>query len=86
MDRARRDGWERAIDGFAGGLENADLHGIAEQELDELLDSLETSALPTEAFDNFLGKLVRLTTGMPGREVALNKAPMMPLYAEMSRR
>src|SRR6185503_4084096 len=52
-------GWERAIDGFAGGLENADLHGIAEQELDELLDTLETSALPTEAFENFLGKLIR---------------------------
>jgi len=32
--------WGRAVDGLGAGLENADLHGIAEQELDELLDSL----------------------------------------------
>ncbi|MFD4351472.1 hypothetical protein ACFWPX_02880 [Nocardia sp. NPDC058518] len=52
--------WERAIDNFAGGLENADLHGLAEHEVDELLDSLETpAALGSEAFENFLGKLVR---------------------------
>ncbi|MFI9407316.1 hypothetical protein [Nocardia sp. NPDC052316] len=52
--------WERTIDNFAGGLENADLHGLAEQELDELLDSLETpGALGSEVFENFLGKIVR---------------------------
>lgn len=52
--------WERTIDSFASGLENADLHGLAEQELDELLDSLETpAALGSVAFENFLGKLVR---------------------------
>ena len=34
--------------------------GIAEQELDELLDSLESpSAFDSEVFDNFIGKLVR---------------------------
>ncbi|MFC9434983.1 hypothetical protein [Nocardia sp. NPDC057030] len=52
--------WERAVDGFASGLENADLHGLAEQELDELLDSLHTpAALGSEVFENFLGKIVR---------------------------
>jgi hypothetical protein len=52
--------WERAVDGLGAGLESADLHGIAEQELDELLDSLESpSGFDSEVFDNFLGKLVR---------------------------
>lgn len=52
--------WERAIDGLAAGLENADLHGIAEQELDELLGSLENpSALDSEVLENFVGRLVR---------------------------
>jgi len=52
--------WGRAVDGLGAGLENADLHGIAEQELDELLDSLESPAgFDSEVFDNFLGKLVR---------------------------
>ncbi|MFN6546616.1 hypothetical protein [Mycolicibacterium nivoides] len=51
--------WERAVDGLGAGLENADLHGIAEQELDELLDSLESpSGFDSEVFDNFLGKLI----------------------------
>ncbi len=52
--------WERAVDGLGAGLESADLQGIAEQELDELLDSLESpSGFDSEVFDNFLGKLVR---------------------------
>jgi len=52
--------WERAVDGLGAGLESADLQGIAEQELDELLDSLESPAgFDSEVFDNFLGKLVR---------------------------
>jgi hypothetical protein len=52
--------WERAIDGLGAGLDSAELDGIAEQELDELLDSLESPAqLDSEVFDNFLGKLVR---------------------------
>jgi hypothetical protein len=51
--------WDRAIDGLGAGLESTDLHGIAEQELDELLDSLESpSGFDSEVFDNFLGKLV----------------------------
>lgn len=52
--------WERAIDGLDAGLESADLEGIAEQELDELLDALEAPAtFDSEVFDEFLGKLVR---------------------------
>ena len=51
--------WGRAIDGLGAGLESADLHGIAEQELDELLDALESPAgFDSEAFDNFLTTLV----------------------------
>ena len=52
--------WERAVDGLGAGLESADLQGIAEQELDELLESLESpSGFDSEVFDNFIGKLVR---------------------------
>ncbi len=52
--------WERTIDSFASGLENADLHGLAEQELDELLDSLQApAALDSEVFENFLSKITR---------------------------
>jgi hypothetical protein len=56
--------WERAVDGMGAGLQNTDLHGIAEQELDELLDSLESpSAFESEAFENFLGGLMRKAKG-----------------------
>jgi hypothetical protein len=51
--------WSRAIDGLGAGLENADLEAIAEHELDELLDSLESpSAMDSELFGNFLKKMV----------------------------
>ncbi|HET7399946.1 MAG TPA: hypothetical protein VFJ94_15635 [Intrasporangium sp.] len=52
--------WEHSVDGIAAGLENIDLAPLGEQELDELLDSLEPApSLGTEVFDNFLGKLIR---------------------------
>ena len=52
--------WERAIDGLAAGTEHADLAEIADHELDELLDSLDSSGgLGSEVFDNFLGSLVK---------------------------
>lgn len=48
--------WERTIDGFAAGLENANLAGMPEQEFDELLESLESHG----PFENELfGKIVR---------------------------
>ncbi|WP_433734023.1 hypothetical protein ACQP0C_17935 [Nocardia sp. CA-129566] len=62
--------WEHAIDAFASGLENADLHGLTEQELDELLDSLETPpALESEAFESFFGKLIRKAKSFIKRKV-----------------
>jgi hypothetical protein len=52
--------WEHSIDSLGGGLENTDLTRLSEQELDELLDSLEPApTLGSEVFDNFLGKLLR---------------------------
>ncbi|HEY6646626.1 MAG TPA: hypothetical protein VI217_05995 [Mycobacterium sp.] len=52
--------WERTVDGLGAGLESADLQGIAEQELDELLESLESpSGLDSEVFDNFISVLAR---------------------------
>ena len=52
--------WEHAVDGMGAGLENTDLGALGEQELDELLDSLEPApALGSEIFDNFFGKLLR---------------------------
>ncbi|MFD6393321.1 hypothetical protein [Nocardia sp. NPDC060259] len=62
--------WERAIDGMEAGLESAELHDIAEQELDELLESLEpTTGFESEAFENFLGKLVRKATRFVKRKI-----------------
>jgi hypothetical protein len=67
--------WERAVDGFAAGLEHTDLAEIAEQELDELLDSLESPAsLGSEAFDNFIGKLVRKAKAVVRQTVQRAKA------------
>ncbi len=52
--------WENSINRIGGGLENTDLTRLSEQELDELLDSLEPApTLGSEVFDNFLGKLLR---------------------------
>ncbi len=67
--------WERAVDGFAAGLEHTDLAEIADQELDELLDSLESPAtLGSEAFDNFIGKLVRKAKAVVRQTVQRAKA------------
>ncbi|SDD02620.1 hypothetical protein [Rhodococcus tukisamuensis] len=52
--------WKRAVDSLAAGLENVDLTGMNEHEVEELIDSLDTpEMLGVEGFDNFLGKLWR---------------------------
>lgn len=48
--------WERTVDGFAAGLENAELAGMPEQEFDELLESLENPG-PMES--ELFGRIVR---------------------------
>ena len=68
-------GWERAVDGLTAGLEHADFAEIVDQELDELLDSLDTPAgLGSEVFDNFLGTLVRKAKAIVRNTVRRAKA------------
>jgi hypothetical protein len=52
--------WERTIDGFAAGLENAQLETMPEHELEQLLESLESeSAFESEIFGKALKALAR---------------------------
>lgn len=56
--------WEHAIDGLGAGLESADLNEMADHELDQFLDSLDSPAsLGSEAFENFLGGLLKKAKG-----------------------
>jgi hypothetical protein len=56
--------WEHAIDGLGAGLESADFTEMAEQELDQFLDSLDSPAsLGSEAFENFFGSLLKKAKG-----------------------
>ncbi|WP_066903529.1 hypothetical protein [Millisia brevis] len=63
--------WQRAVDGLGAGLEGADLSGLVENELDELLDSLDSpAAFDSEAFDNFLGRLLGKAKSFVKRKIA----------------
>lgn len=69
--------FERTMDGFTAGLENANLENISEAELDELLESLETPpALESELFGKIVKGLVNKAKGLVKSAVKFAKNPI----------
>lgn len=69
--------FERSMDGFAAGLENANLENISEAELDELLESVETPpALESEFFGKIVKGLVNKAKGLVKSAVTFAKNPI----------
>ena len=68
--------WERTIDGFAAGLESANLENVSEGELTELLETLETHpALESELFGKIIKGLANKAKGLVKQAVAIAKNP-----------
>lgn len=69
--------WERTIDGFSSGLENANLENISEGELNELLETLEAHpALESELFGKIIKGLANKAKGLVKRVVQIAKNPI----------
>ncbi|WP_155981283.1 hypothetical protein [Nocardia sp. BMG111209] len=69
--------WEKAMDGYAAGLENADPIGMSEEQFEQLLESLETrAAFATEGFENFFGTLIRKARNTVRSAVRFAKNPV----------
>ena len=69
--------WERTIDGFASGLESANLENISEDELTELLETLETHpALESELFGKIVRGLANKAKSLVKQAVAIAKNPL----------
>ena len=72
--------WERTVDGFAAGLENAQLETMPEQELDQLLESLETeSTFESEIFGKALKALARKAKSAIKTAVKIARNPIKGL-------
>lgn len=68
--------WERTVDGFAAGLESANLENISEDELTELLETLETHpALESELFGKIIRGLANKAKGLIKHVVTIAKNP-----------
>jgi hypothetical protein len=69
--------WERTIDGFAAGLESANLESISEGELNELLETLETHpALESELFGKIIRGLANKAKSLVKQVVTIAKNPL----------
>lgn len=69
--------WERTIDGFAAGLENADLESVSEGEMTELLETLETHpALESELFGKIIRGLANKAKSLVKQAVKFAKNPI----------
>ncbi|MDQ1742018.1 MAG: hypothetical protein QOE23_357 [Pseudonocardiales bacterium] len=69
--------WERTIDGYTAGLENANLEGMSEQEFDELLESLESpAALENELFGKIVRGLANKAKGLVKQAVKFASNPL----------
>jgi hypothetical protein len=69
--------WERTVDGFASGLETANLENISEGELTELLEALETQpGLESELFGKIIKSLANKAKGLVRQAVAIAKNPL----------
>lgn len=74
--------WERTADGFASGLEDADLETISEDELTQLLETLETNpALESELFGKIIKGLANKAKGLVKQAVAIAKNPLKGVVA-----
>ena len=72
--------WERTVDGFAAGLENAQLETMPEHELDQLLESLETeSTFESEIFGKALKALARKAKSAIKTAVKIARNPIKGL-------